>query len=162
MGNNVSDDLREQLAVIEHERWAHWQRYMHSLCTRTDDGSLVIPARSVEHWERQIDTAYGDLTEAEKSSDREQVDRYWPLFEAELARVQRAVVEDAETLHICEWETIQRRGGTLQIQICRRCRDVNWPHLDQQVKIFAEKLTQALTAKLFDALADPEPGGDAQ
>lgn len=71
--------LYEKLAAIEHERWSDWQRYVHSLCTRQDDGSLVIPAELVAQWERQIKTDYADLSEAEKDSDREQVDRYWPL-----------------------------------------------------------------------------------
>lgn len=79
------DDLREQLAAIEHERWAHWQQYVHSKGERTADGSLLLPASLVERWERQIGTAYADLSEAEKASDREQVDRYWPLITDALA-----------------------------------------------------------------------------
>lgn len=71
--------LIEQLAAIEHERWADWQRYLHSRCTRNEDGSLTIPAASVQHWERQIATPYSDLTEREKESDREQVRRYLHL-----------------------------------------------------------------------------------
>ena len=74
------DGIKERLAAIEHERWSHWQRYMHGLCERTEDGRLIIPAASVEHWERQIATPYAELTEREKDSDREQVDRYWPLI----------------------------------------------------------------------------------
>lgn len=76
-------ELREQLAHIEHERWADWQRYMHSLCARNPDGSLTIPADRVAHWERQIETPYTDLTEREQDSDREQVDRYWHLIQGE-------------------------------------------------------------------------------
>jgi hypothetical protein len=74
------DDLREQLAAVEHERWAHWQQYMHSVCTRQPDGSLLIPAALVRRWERQIATPYDQLPEQEKRSDREQVDRYWGLI----------------------------------------------------------------------------------
>ena len=75
--------LYEQLAAIEHERWADWQRYMHSLCTTNSDGSLTIPAGLVERWEHQIATPYAELTEREKNSDREQVDRYWHLIQGE-------------------------------------------------------------------------------
>ena len=74
------DDLRERLAAIEHDRWAGWQEYMHSICVRNADGSLTIPKESVEHWERQIATPYSELSEKEKDSDREQVDRYWPII----------------------------------------------------------------------------------
>lgn len=75
------NSLVEQLAAIEHERWADWQRYMHSRCQRNEDGSLTIPAASVAHWERQIATPYAELSEPEKESDREQVYRYLPLVE---------------------------------------------------------------------------------
>lgn len=75
--------LYEKLAAIEHQRWSDWQRYVHGLCARQVDGSLVIPAEQVARWERQINTDYPDLTEDEKNSDREQVDRYWPLISDE-------------------------------------------------------------------------------
>lgn len=66
----------ERLAAIEHERWAHWQRYVHEQCERQEDGSLVIPAELAERWETQIETPYAELSEQEKDSDREQVHRY--------------------------------------------------------------------------------------
>lgn len=69
----------EQLAAIEHERWAHWQQYVHDQCERQDDGSLVIPAELVARWQVQIETPYAELTEREKDSDREQVRRYLPV-----------------------------------------------------------------------------------
>lgn len=68
-----------ELAAVEHERWAHWQRYMHDKGERRTDGSLVLPPDLVERWEAQIATRYADLSEAERESDREQVRRYIPL-----------------------------------------------------------------------------------
>lgn len=99
MALTVTPELIEALAAIEHERWADWQRYLHSRCVHPKDGtiivtpeasysyplafgSLIIPAPDVEHWERQIATPYEALTEREKESDREQVRRYLPLLEA--------------------------------------------------------------------------------
>lgn len=82
-----SDELLEQLAAAEHGRWAHWQRYVHEQCTRLEDGSLVIPATQVAAWERQIATAYADLSEDERDSDRDQVRRYLPLIADALGRV---------------------------------------------------------------------------
>ncbi len=77
----MNDSLFEQLAAIEHERWSDWQKYMHSLCTRIDAaGELVIPAKLVKQWERQIATPYAKLSESEKESDRSQVRRYWHLI----------------------------------------------------------------------------------
>lgn len=70
----------EQLAAIEHERWAHWQRYLHDQCERTEDGRLVIPAEQVQRWEVQISTPYGELTPEEQESDRDQVRRYLPVI----------------------------------------------------------------------------------
>jgi hypothetical protein len=87
-------EAREALAAIEHERWAHWQRYMHSKCTRMDDGSLLIPAESVTRWERQVATPYAELSEREKESDREQVDRYWPLA---VAVIREQVADEIRT-----------------------------------------------------------------
>jgi hypothetical protein len=74
------EGLMETLAEVEHERWSHWQRYLHSKCERASDGSLVIPADLVEQWESQMNTPYSALSEAEKESDREQVRRYLPII----------------------------------------------------------------------------------
>lgn len=72
----TSASLLETLASVEHERWAHWQEYLHAQCHRAEDGSLIIPAELAERWTNQIATAYEDLSESEKDSDREQVQRY--------------------------------------------------------------------------------------
>lgn len=80
-----SNDLKlhgliDKLADIEHQRWSHWQRYLHSKCDRAQDGSLVIPAHLVDRWESQMNTPYSALSEEEKESDREQVRRYLPII----------------------------------------------------------------------------------
>lgn len=77
-------ELLELLAAAEHERWAHWQRYVHENCVPSPDGSLTIPANLVRQWTDQMNTPYSDLTEAEKDSDRDQVERYLPLIEQAL------------------------------------------------------------------------------
>lgn len=75
----------EKLAAVEHERWAHWQRYVHNHCERRPDGSLVIPPDLARQWSAQIETPYSDLSDAEKDSDREQVRRYLPVIIEALA-----------------------------------------------------------------------------
>jgi hypothetical protein len=79
--------LVEQLAAIEHTRWAHWQRYVHDKCLpHGDQGDLLIPAELVKRWEQQIVTPYAALSEEEKESDREQVRKYLPLIIDSLTR----------------------------------------------------------------------------
>lgn len=82
----AADSLRERLAAIEHDRWSDWQRYLHGKCSEVivgagvDPVALQIPAELVGRWERQIATPYAELSDTEKASDMEQVDRYWPLI----------------------------------------------------------------------------------
>jgi len=75
-----SEAFVARLAAVEHERWAHWQQYLHDQCQRTDDGSLVIPAELAKRWSAQIATPYTEFSEAERESDRDQVHRYLPLI----------------------------------------------------------------------------------
>ncbi len=76
----VLDGLLERLAAVEHQRWAHWQEYMHSKGARQADGTLVLPADLVERWDQQIATAYAELSDDEKESDREQVRAYLDII----------------------------------------------------------------------------------
>jgi hypothetical protein len=76
----AAPELIEQLAAAEHERWSHWQRYLHEQCREESDGSLTIPGELVRRWDRQMHIAYEDLSDAEKQSDREQVLRYLPII----------------------------------------------------------------------------------
>lgn len=79
-----AEALLETLAALEHERWSHWQRYLHSQCQSKDDGSLTIPAELVSRWTEQMSRPYVELSEDEKESDREQVRRYLPTIAAAL------------------------------------------------------------------------------
>ncbi len=73
-------ELFEQLAAIEHERWADWQKHLHeNICKANPDGSLTIPAGAVKQYSWLIDTSYAELPEKEKEKDRPQVNRYWEL-----------------------------------------------------------------------------------
>lgn len=83
-------ELKEKLADIEHQRWADWQKWVHSKCVESSlnggDGSYVsFPAELFRAWEKQINTPYAELSDREKASDMEQVDRYWPLIESYLS-----------------------------------------------------------------------------
>ncbi|RYE42525.1 MAG: hypothetical protein EOP24_32330 [Hyphomicrobiales bacterium] len=75
-----SPELMEQLAAVEHERWSHWQRYLHSKCEVGSDGSLRIPPNLAQRWTVQMGTSYGDLPDDQKESDRDQVRKYLPVI----------------------------------------------------------------------------------
>lgn len=72
--------LIDDLAALEHQRWAHWQSYLHRQCIRGADGSLTIPAELVARWEKQTALSYSDLSDEEQDSDREQVGQYLPII----------------------------------------------------------------------------------
>lgn len=78
--DHVLSALTEELAALDHERWSHWQRYMHGKGQRQSDGSLILPADLVSRWERQMSTGYIELSDEEKESDRERVRLYLPLI----------------------------------------------------------------------------------
>jgi hypothetical protein len=82
----VLNGLLERLAAIEHERWAHWQRYVHSQSITQADGSLLLPAELVARWDKEISTIYADLSEEQKETDRDQVRRYLPLITCALVK----------------------------------------------------------------------------
>jgi len=65
----TTNTLREQLADLEHEQWAHWTRYMLDNLT----------PENIARWRRQCDTPYADLSEKEKDSDREWADKVLAL-----------------------------------------------------------------------------------
>jgi hypothetical protein len=92
MTTTPSDDegLREELAAIEHERWADWQKWCHKVLRENNPSPEIGDV--LERWDRQIETPYSELSEKEKDSDREQVDRYWPLISQKIreARIDEA------------------------------------------------------------------------
>lgn len=116
-------ELIEKLAAIEHERWADWQKYMHSRCAKITGDSLTIPGILVKQWERQIKTPYKDLTEKEKDSDREQVMRYFPLIK-KLLKAQREECkwQKEQTLVHCHALCTKEKDGQKQsiIKIVRK------------------------------------------
>lgn len=58
-------NLREELADLEHQQWAHWTRYMLNNLT----------PENTERWLRQVNTPYINLSEQEKESDRRWADK---------------------------------------------------------------------------------------
>lgn len=67
----------EAFASKEHEKWGHWMRYLFRQSEAQSDGSVVIPKALVERWQQQARTAYADLSESEKESDRKVVQGFF-------------------------------------------------------------------------------------
>ena len=79
----------EALADIQHQIWAHWMTYLFTKCPNEvrfengkhfETGNKVIPKGLVERWQRQCQTKYSELTDAEKKSDIEQANKFLHLF----------------------------------------------------------------------------------
>lgn len=78
----ATNRTREALAEYAHRAWSGWMDYLFAKSTATGgDGSVAIPAWAVERWERQAETAYADLLESEKESDRAEADQILAIIE---------------------------------------------------------------------------------
>lgn len=105
-GREWEEELREKLAAIEHERWSNWQRYLHGLCVEQPESKNLVIVRTMrEHWERQMNTHYDKLTEAEKDSNRKEVDKYLPLLK-DLLESQKAEYEDEISASKLLWKRL--------------------------------------------------------
>jgi hypothetical protein len=87
-------------ANIEHDRWARWQKYLHSrgIVDNQGEGYLCIPMGLIKRWERQIDTPYSELSEPEKESDRKESRNYLPFIENLLEQEKRRMSEEVNKL----------------------------------------------------------------
>jgi len=74
--------LIERLADKEHESWARWMTYLFGKCERQADGSMLIPAELVAHWQQEVETSYADLPERYQQSDRDEVAHILPIIDA--------------------------------------------------------------------------------
>lgn len=104
------NELRELLAALAHEQWAHWTRYMLArletvivdndeeyramrlnglaFCQTREAARAYVDGMEeqdrafadLERWRRQVETPYADLTEEEKAGDREWADRYLAIL----------------------------------------------------------------------------------
>ena len=71
----VPDELRERLAEAAHDSWTGWMDYLFSKSTMNPDGSVTIPMELVGRWMIQMQTAYWNLPEDQKVSDRAEADK---------------------------------------------------------------------------------------
>lgn len=83
----------EQAAAMEHARWARWQKYLFSKSIMDSSGARIT-IDLVERWNRQIETPYSELSEAEKESDRKEAREYLPLISQELSLAKKEGQEE--------------------------------------------------------------------
>lgn len=134
------EELKEKLAAIEHERWADWQKWVHKCFVVRRDRAMkyrtVLPVKLVERWNELIETPYEELTEAEKQSDREQVDRYFPLL---LEWIEREVIGEDEKGELVPAPCPDAKEGCLVIHMEFRMtpevRDRNARRAEQRAKL---------------------------
>ena len=55
-------------------------QYLFGVSVENADGTVTIPAVHVARWKRQMTTAYDNLSEREKDSDREEADKILALI----------------------------------------------------------------------------------
>lgn len=91
------EDYMEQLAAIEHQRWADWQEWCNSVLRENCPSSEL--GKVLERWDKQIATPYSKLTEKEKQSDREQVIRYLPIIDSLIEQAYKQGREDEAVDH---------------------------------------------------------------
>ena len=106
-------ELREKLAAIEHERWSDWQKWCHKILRenlRYNDMETNLE-EILERWEKQIATPYSKLSNKEKASDMEQVDRYWPLISQALAQAEVRSNEYKDALEDMVWQFGYKADG---------------------------------------------------
>ena len=119
--NEKFDELIEELADIEHQRWADWQLYLHSklIYNEYKDGKktiacYIMDAGDYERWSRQIDTGYDELSEKGKDSDREQVRRYLPLikhfYQTEITNLIKEMVGERRKQSWKGWDKVFALG----------------------------------------------------
>ena len=85
--SQIEKEFEEKGAELEHDRWARWQRWLHSKCLEmTFDGKKYVyfPVELYDRWERQIETPYEKLSEEEKESDRKETRNYIPFLKEKL------------------------------------------------------------------------------
>lgn len=98
----MSDDLMEKLADIEHDRWSRWHSYARHNWT----------PENIARWDRQANTAYKNLSDKEKESDRREVRSYYPIIqslESETAALRRE--RDELTAKLDEANGVLTRAG---------------------------------------------------
>ena len=160
----ILQEFIEAGANLEHDRWAGWQKYLHSLCKEGefwleyDESDLIIPASLVARWKRQIDTPYSELSEEEKESDRKETRNYIPLLSHAMSSVreeERKGMGDAIEMSKQGWVEQGREeererilDGINEFSHCEKWKLNGWT--DFYVEASVEQIKDLILSKLSD------------
>lgn len=72
--------MREKLAELCHSQWSGWMQYLFDKGTFNEDGTWTMPVWAVTRWQRQMNAAYAELSDAEQENDRAEADRFLALI----------------------------------------------------------------------------------
>ena len=78
--------VRDELAAYANKSWSGWMDYLFEKSIQNPDGTVTIPAQSVERWKRQASTPYPELPESEQTSDLAEADRMLEIFNSTYQR----------------------------------------------------------------------------
>ncbi len=67
---------RDNMAVIQHDIWSSWVRFMFSTGSMTIFNEWTMSPDRVERWKRQMNTTYIGLTPDEKETDCKVIDEF--------------------------------------------------------------------------------------
>ena len=67
---------RDNMAVIQHDIWSSWMRFMFSTGSMTIFNEWTMSPDRVERWKRQMNTTYIGLTPDEKETDCKVIDEF--------------------------------------------------------------------------------------
>jgi len=72
--------MLERMADAVHDIWAKWMQWQFTKGFGGPRGQFTIDSSSVMRWMRQMETPYAELSESEKTSDRDIARRYLRLI----------------------------------------------------------------------------------
>ena len=75
-------DLIDSMALLAHQQWSKWMKYLFSQGRFNGDGTWTMPKWAVDRWLRQMNTKFNHLPENERKSDYEEAEHYICAYEA--------------------------------------------------------------------------------
>lgn len=160
------EDLVEALAAYAHEAWSGWMRYLFKKCLEDSTGrAYEIPLWAVRRWQRQMTTAYADLPEDEKESDRVEARKMLAIMEQAASPCRESGEGDAARIvkdaigftHSEAWGQISDKARVVVLLDALRALDAQPPASDTES---ADTLTAGSDNRDVEQVDCPEGSAD--